>query len=78
LPGNFNPLLIGELFWEQSENWQALTEDHLDDVSRLCSNFVIDLLREICPVDVSSRVLASIVEESLKTTLEAGEAELKQ
>lgn len=78
LPGNFNPLLIGELFWEQSENWQELAEDHLDKVSKLCSNFVIDLLRDICPVDVSSRVQASIVEESLKRRLEAGEAELKK
>jgi hypothetical protein len=39
---------------------------------------VIDLLRNICSVDVSSRVQASIVEESLKTRLEAGEAELKK
>ena len=78
LPGNFNPLLIGELFWEQSENWQGLAEDHLDHVSVLCSNFVIDLLRDICPLDVSSRVQASIVEESLKRRLEAGEAELKK
>jgi hypothetical protein len=22
LPGNFNPLLVGELFWEQSSKWQ--------------------------------------------------------
>ena len=78
LPGNFDSLLIGELFWEKFENWQALAEDHLDDVSQLCSNFVIDLLRDIWPVDVTSRVRASIVEESLKTRLEAGEAELKK
>ncbi|KAH8587970.1 P-loop containing nucleoside triphosphate hydrolase protein [Bisporella sp. PMI_857] len=78
LPGHFNPLLIGELFWEQSENWQALAKDHLDGVSKLCSNFVIDLLRDICPVDISPRVQASIVEESLKKRLEAGEAELKK
>ena len=78
LPGNFNPLLIGDLFWEQSENWQSLAEDHLDDVSTLCSNFVIDLLGDICPVDVTSRVQTAIVEESLKTRLKAGEEELKK
>lgn len=78
LPGNFNPLLIGELFWEQSKNWQELAEDHLQDVSKLCSNFVIDLLRDICPLDVSSRVQASVVEESLKRRVEAGEAELNK
>lgn len=79
LPGNFNPLLIVELFWEQSENWQELAEDHLQDVSKLCSNFVIDLLRDICPADVPPpRVQASVVEESLKSRMEAGEAELKK
>jgi len=31
LPGNFNPLLIRELFWEQSENWQELAERVLDE-----------------------------------------------
>jgi hypothetical protein len=78
LPGNSNPILIGELFWEQSENWQALAEDHLGDVSKLCSRFAIGLLRDICPIDVSSRIQASIVIESLNTRLEAGKAELKK
>jgi hypothetical protein len=27
LAGNFNPLLIGELFWEQSENWELCPWD---------------------------------------------------
>lgn len=49
----------------------------MDDVSKLCSNFVIDMLRDICPVEVSSRVQASVVEEFLKRRVEAGEAELK-
>ncbi|KAE9373038.1 hypothetical protein N431DRAFT_465349 [Stipitochalara longipes BDJ] len=78
LPGSFNPLLIGELFWEQSENWRGLAENHLHDVSKLCYNFVVDLLQYICPVDVSSRVQASIAEKSLKRRVEAGEAELKK
>jgi hypothetical protein len=78
LPGNFNPLLIAELFWEQSENWQELAEGHLHDVSRLCTNFVIDLLRGISPSDIYARIQASTVEESLKKRLQAGEAELKK
>ncbi|KAI9838389.1 MAG: hypothetical protein M1819_005658 [Sarea resinae] len=76
LPGNFNPLLIGELFWEQSENWRELAENHIEDVSRLCVNFVQDLLEEICPPDVCSRLQTSAIDESLRQRRLAGEDEL--
>jgi len=37
LPGNFNPLLVGELFWEQSSKWQKMAEHHIEDVADVCS-----------------------------------------
>lgn len=30
LPGNFNPLLMSQLFWEQSEHWKSLAATHID------------------------------------------------
>ena len=30
LPGTFNPLIIGELFYEQSVPWQTITEQHME------------------------------------------------
>ena len=36
LGGNFNPLLVGELFWEQSSSWHLLAKDHVDAVSQIC------------------------------------------
>ncbi|KAK2598465.1 hypothetical protein N8I77_011878 [Diaporthe amygdali] len=30
LIGNYNPQVVGELFWEQSEKWEALAKNHVD------------------------------------------------
>lgn len=52
LAGNSSPLLIGDLFWEQSQNWEEIAQKHIEEISRLCTNFVNDLLRELRPQDV--------------------------
>ena len=66
LGGNFNPLLIGELFWEQSCNWSSLAKDHLDAISQACRRFLRDLLEEMCPEDVRSRLWSSQIQDVLK------------
>jgi len=35
LVGSFNPLLIDELFWEQSANWNRLARDYIELVAKL-------------------------------------------
>jgi GTPase SAR1 family protein len=76
LSGNFNPLLIGELFWEQSERWERLAKEHVRRVASLCTNFVDDLLSDLCPEDIFSRLRVPHVEDSLKKRLEESETEL--
>ena len=78
LSGNFNPLLIGELFWEQSERWEGLAKEHVQRVASLCTNFVDDLLLELCPEDIFSRLRAPHVEDSLKKRLGESEIELSK
>ena len=39
---------------------------------------MIDLLCNICPIDITSRVQTTIIEESLKTRLKASKEELKK
>ena len=65
LPGNFNPLLIGELFWEQSSKWQRMAEQHVEDVADVCTRFLDALLREKCPKDVHTRLWSSKIEDAL-------------
>ena len=78
LAGNFNPLLIGELFWEQSQKWEEIALKHIEEISRLCINFVSDLLQELCPQDVYARLDHTHVKKMLKQRLECSQEELKK
>ena len=66
LVGNFNPLLVGELFWEQCSNWNRLAVDFLDQVEDVCNRFVAILLEDKCPKDIVPRLHASLVQDVLK------------
>ncbi|KAH6653292.1 dynamin family protein-like protein [Truncatella angustata] len=76
LLGNFNPLVIGELFWEQSTRWRRLALDHVDNVATACSQFLEILLRERCPKDVHSRLWPSQIQDALKSRKDASVKEL--
>ena len=77
LTGNFNPLLVGELFWEQSSSWSQIAADHMDRVARVCSRFLENLLREQCPHDMYSRLWSSQMQDALKTRKDASVRELE-
>ncbi|PQE28022.1 hypothetical protein CJF32_00005775 [Rutstroemia sp. NJR-2017a WRK4] len=66
LQGNFNPLIIGELFREQSSNWERLATDHVEDVSRV-----------EMPKDVKARVWSSRIVDALKARRKAAFRELE-
>jgi hypothetical protein len=40
LRGTFNPLLIGDLFWEHSKRWEKLATGHLNQVYASCQDFL--------------------------------------
>jgi GTPase SAR1 family protein len=63
LQGNFNPLLIGELFQTQSSKWTTLAKDHINLLDEVCSIFLEDLLGKFCPDDVTSRLWPRIEEQ---------------
>lgn len=56
LVGNFNPHVVAELFWEQSERWDMIAREHVEHVSSLCRQFVSDLVSEMAPDDLQSRI----------------------
>jgi hypothetical protein len=66
LVGNYNPLLVGELFWEQSSKWQLLAVDHIEHVSSQCSQFLKTLLHDKCPQDVESHLWNSKIHDALR------------
>ncbi|KAF7879541.1 hypothetical protein EAF04_000736 [Stromatinia cepivora] len=77
LQGNFNPLIIGELFREQSVNWERLAIDHVEDVARVCERFLDQLLKEKCPKDVKARIWSSRILDALKARRKAAFRELE-
>ncbi|KAI3342254.1 interferon-induced GTP-binding protein Mx [Ustulina deusta] len=76
LVGNFNPLLIGELFWEQSSGWEQLAVDHIEEVSRVCEKFLGLLLDAKAPKEVRSRLFSSKLSDALKGRRQAAHREL--
>ncbi|KAK5173716.1 uncharacterized protein LTR77_002397 [Saxophila tyrrhenica] len=74
--GNYNPLIIGELFWELSSKWEHFATSHVDQVSEICTTFTRTLLEETCPRDVQSRLTELKVKESLQRRRERAAEEL--
>ena len=64
LPGTFNPLLITQLFKEQSECWEAMANAHIARVYRKCMDFTQLVLRHVAPADtaklISTRTVAAL------------------
>ncbi|MCJ1472546.1 hypothetical protein MMC13_001195 [Lambiella insularis] len=76
LSGNFNPLVIGELFWEQSSPWQRMAAEHMEKVALICTQFLRALLEEKCPRDMRSRCWASVIQDALAERRKAALLEL--
>ncbi|KAK1811658.1 hypothetical protein LTR12_013959 [Friedmanniomyces endolithicus] len=76
--GNYNPLIIGELFWELSSKWEQFAADHVDQVSKICTMFTNTLLEEACPRDVRTRLTELKIKESLQKRRERAIQELRR
>lgn len=76
LPGNFNPLLMSQLFREQSEHWSALAEAHIENIHQLCLDFVRVAINEVAAADVSQRLQQLKVDGALDQRYEAAQQEL--
>lgn len=56
LLGTFNPNMVAELFWEQSEAWEKMSINHIEKVANLCQQFVSAVLISIIPKSIKDRV----------------------
>ena len=74
--GTFNPLLIGELFWEQSSKWHSIAKEHVDEVARACRQFLDALLSENCSQDVKTRLWSNQMEIAFNERCKAASKEL--
>ena len=51
LPGLFQPLLVGELLWEQTSRWEYFARAQITASQSLCLDLVDDILEQLVPGD---------------------------
>lgn len=78
LPGSFNPLIISQLFWEQSTPWNDLALAHIEKVANKCKVFVELVLKECAPSDIKTRLSGYCVEKALQDALHQAQEELSK
>lgn len=76
LEGNFNPLLIGELFWEQAENWERLATAYVEGMLNVCDEFLRDLFKAKCLPDIQIRLYVTRIQDALDRRANEAKKEL--
>ena len=76
LPGNFNALVVGELFWEQPSKWREFAERYLRRVMQLCTHFMKAVFEENCAKHMNDALWQAMIKGALKQRHEAAEKEL--
>ncbi|OOO06863.1 Dynamin family protein [Aspergillus oryzae] len=62
LPGTFNPLIIGELFREQSSQWEAIARGHVTTAWNIAKDFVRAVVLHIGDITTAKGLLREIVD----------------
>lgn len=78
LPGMFNPLLIANLYWEQSSPWEDIANRHVEDIWSLCYNFVSETLNTTTNKEVFDNLMKHLIGPVMDKRLEAAQNELKK
>ncbi|KAF2848777.1 hypothetical protein T440DRAFT_453676 [Plenodomus tracheiphilus IPT5] len=78
LPGTFQPMLISQLFWEQSHPWEQLASAHISRVARACRDFVAMVVEDIAPAEFQGRLAVVNVDSALAQSLVDAKDELRK
>ncbi|KAF1810946.1 hypothetical protein P152DRAFT_489969 [Eremomyces bilateralis CBS 781.70] len=78
LPGTFNPMLVWQLFWKQSETWEQQAKAHVIHISEVCMHFVHLVLDHVAASDVKRKILDKSINPALVNSRDAALSELKK
>jgi hypothetical protein len=78
LPGTFQPMLISQLFWEQSAPWEQIASEHIKKVAQACKEFVGTVLEDTAPAEFKERLTALNVDAALSRSLADAKDELRK
>jgi GTP-binding protein EngB required for normal cell division len=70
LPGTFNPMIVADLFLEQSNPWEAITKSHINKVWKAAKQFFGLTVAHVADVATSHALLQKIFEPALNRLLE--------
>lgn len=71
LPGTFNPMIVLDLFLEQSARWEDIARSHIDKVWKAVKEFLAHAAAYIADVTTSKALSQEIFEPALDKLLEA-------
>lgn len=71
LPGTFNPMIVADLFLEQSIPWEAITRSHIDRVWKAAKDFLSLAATYIADAATSKALFQKIFEPALNQLLES-------
>jgi hypothetical protein len=69
LPGTFNPMIVADLFLEQSSPWEAITRKHIENVWRAAKEFLNLTTTYIADAATSKALFQKIFEPALDQLL---------
>jgi hypothetical protein len=78
LPGSVNPEVVSHLFWEQSEPWKDIAEDHIERMRAACKHFIQQVLEFAAPTEFKKPLEDLVVNTVLEGTLNNAQEELNK
>jgi hypothetical protein len=80
LPGMFDPILVTDIFREQSENWEDLACQHVEKVWQVTNEFLQNLLFNIAPArtGTAEAVLNGIISKEILSRKEKLDAKVSE
>ena len=70
LPGTFNPMIVADLFLEQSTPWKAITQRHIDKIWKAAKDFLGLAATYVADAATSKALFQKIFEPALNQLLE--------
>ncbi|KAK0736173.1 P-loop containing nucleoside triphosphate hydrolase protein [Apiosordaria backusii] len=70
LPGTFNPMLVADLFLEQSGHWEAIAREHIDSVWNGVNRFLELVIAHIADESTAVAMHREVIKPAMKQVLE--------
>ncbi|KAI1324047.1 dynamin family protein [Xylariaceae sp. FL0255] len=74
LPNLFNPMVVADLFHEQSTRWESIVNDHVALAWKSAKKFLELLVHAICDPNIAKAILPELFEPELEKLMKGAQA----